>query len=152
MSKFDAQNTINLVRENWFQSGKSQGKVREFCISQIVDTLNAPLVAVQPHATHRYSRLPGEIYNVPLEHVEPRSQEPARKHRCRECGKTFSRKLHLENHQRIHSGSRPFCCHICSRTFNMKGNLRKHMVTHLKHAAMPPLVNKQLKYFKQTES
>ena len=36
------QNTRTRVREILFESGKSQGIVREFCSTQIVDTLTGP--------------------------------------------------------------------------------------------------------------
>ena len=39
MSELYVQNENNLVRENLLLSGKSQGKVREFRFTQIVDTL-----------------------------------------------------------------------------------------------------------------
>ena len=39
MSELHVQNENKLVRENCLWSGKSQGKVREFCFTQIVDTL-----------------------------------------------------------------------------------------------------------------
>ena len=39
ISELYVQNENKLVRENWLWSGKSQGKVREFCFTQTVDTL-----------------------------------------------------------------------------------------------------------------
>ena len=48
---------------------------------------------------------------------------------CGICGRHFSRKFNLENHQRIHTGIRPFACYICLRGFNVKGNLKKHLFT-----------------------
>ena len=48
MSELYIQNTNKLVRENRVWSGKSQGKVREFCFTQIVDTLtNVPMPKVK---------------------------------------------------------------------------------------------------------
>ena len=46
MSELNVQNENELVRENWLWSGKSQGKVREFCFTQIVDTLLLQSVVV----------------------------------------------------------------------------------------------------------
>ena len=40
MSEYYVQNENKLVRENLLWSGKSQGKVMEFCFNQILDTLN----------------------------------------------------------------------------------------------------------------
>lgn len=42
-----------------------------------------------------------------------RSKYQDRKHVCHECGKSFIYKSNLENHERIHSGEKPFACEIC---------------------------------------
>ncbi|XP_038158051.1 zinc finger protein 502-like isoform X2 [Cyprinodon tularosa] len=49
---------------------------------------------------------------------------------CEDCGKCFSRKVHLKQHLIIHTGQKPFCCDVCGRDFSLKGNLKKHMRIH----------------------
>jgi len=60
-----------------------------------------------------------------LEHSTDRRAQ----HICA-CGKTFKKHFQLANHQRVHSGDRPFVCHTCGKAFNQEVTLRTHMRIH----------------------
>lgn len=49
---------------------------------------------------------------------------------CGTCSKSFSRSWLLKNHQRIHTGERPYQCSYCDKAFADKSNLRQHMKIH----------------------
>ncbi|XP_077322307.1 zinc finger protein 212-like [Lithobates pipiens] len=45
---------------------------------------------------------------------------------CYKCGKSFTRKGNLVQHQRIHLGERPYSRSECGKSFYKKDNLVKH--------------------------
>ncbi|KFQ39811.1 Zinc finger and SCAN domain-containing protein 22, partial [Mesitornis unicolor] len=47
-------------------------------------------------------------------------------HQCKECGKSFKKKIFLIRHQRIHSGEQPYKCGECGKAFSQNS----HVITH----------------------
>ncbi|XP_076987002.1 zinc finger protein 350 isoform X2 [Tamandua tetradactyla] len=54
----------------------------------------------------------------------------AKPHRCDLCGKAFSRKFMLTEHQRTHTGEKPYICSECGKAFLKKSWLNIHQKTH----------------------
>lgn len=51
-------------------------------------------------------------------------------YRCQYCAKTFTRKEHMVNHVRKHTGETPHRCDICKKSFTRKEHFMNHVMWH----------------------
>lgn len=54
----------------------------------------------------------------------------ANKKKCPICCKQFRHVSNLVNHERVHTGEKPFVCEVCRKAFAQVGNLRTHIRIH----------------------
>jgi hypothetical protein len=50
--------------------------------------------------------------------------------KCPTCSKAFTRKFHLQSHERNHSGEKPFACDECGKAFTRSNDMRRHKKIH----------------------
>ncbi|CAD5226712.1 unnamed protein product [Bursaphelenchus xylophilus] len=63
-------------------------------------------------------------------HTQPISttpSQPDRKFKCSQCPKSFKYRHHLQEHNRIHTGEKPFQCRFCLKRFSHSGSYSSHM-------------------------
>lgn len=58
------------------------------------------------------------------------SFSPTKPFRCEECGKSFTQRMRLITHRRVHTGEKPFHCQLCGKTFSRQDNCLRHVRLH----------------------
>ena len=69
-------------------------------------------------------------------------KELFKKHQCKFCKKKFEAKRDVDNHERTHTGDKPFSCTICDKAYTAKSSLKEHMKTHGEKALLCPVCKK----------
>ena len=69
--------------------------------------------------------------NVQSMPLDQNTEMKSKKLKCSTCGKGFDKKNKLAEHERIHSGEKPFVCSICGKGFARTSACKNHERTHL---------------------
>lgn len=58
-------------------------------------------------------------------------------HQCQYCSYSTNFTTNLQNHERTHTGERPYSCSFCSLSFAQRGSLQAHIFTHTGEKPFP---------------
>jgi uncharacterized Zn-finger protein len=99
--------------------------------SRVNDLIGADKQVLRPEADGAgIGRLAGSKRNSAAGSEE--GHKRARKHVCSHCGNTFTQVSHLKDHERLHTGSKPYVCDYenCGSAFAQNSNLISHKKNH----------------------
>lgn len=63
-------------------------------------------------------------------HIHQEHSKNGEKFTCTYCYRAFITRKRLENHERIHTGQKPWCCSVCHKRFNTRSSFTWHMKSH----------------------
>ncbi|KAG2465677.1 ZNF3 protein, partial [Polypterus senegalus] len=103
-----AQENDNIMKEFTLTSGKIQSPISQYSSLSVEKPIQ--LDSIKPRKWKRSAK--------PVAYI------------CQECGKSFKRKSNCNEHQRIHTGERPYCCSECDKRFTDRSHLQRHKKIH----------------------
>ena len=59
--------------------------------------------------------------------AQPSNKSKSNEYKCPYCPKVMKKKVHIDEHIRIHTGEKPFECPICGKGFNKNFTRKDHM-------------------------
>uniref|UniRef100_UPI003AAAEB98 uncharacterized protein n=1 Tax=Centroberyx gerrardi TaxID=166262 RepID=UPI003AAAEB98 len=79
---------------------------------------------------HRYQQC-DKAFRGPQELKEHQRVHSGEKpYSCQQCGKSFSQSRYLKRHERIHTGENPYHCDQCGKSFRQSSTYKQHKLIH----------------------
>ena len=84
--------------------------------------------------------------------IRKRNQTGDKPESCPGCGKLFSGVSQMVQHLQVLTGDKPYKCTECGKSFNRAYHLKRHQQVHSSHCNMTPSRAHSLKIHQQTHS
>ncbi|KAI0825193.1 hypothetical protein BC628DRAFT_1517671 [Trametes gibbosa] len=104
----------------------------------LVIHLSSPSPSCEHDPTHTESEYePGQTSDVPAHHVPTPGGQKRYPCNYEGCPRSYSKPSRLAEHERSHTGDRPFVCPACSKSYLREHHLQAHARTHLPSSFKP---------------
>ena len=118
------QNVLQQIIDCWAQNANGREtplqKLSVSDVNSLFDVLDGHFISRTGHAT-----------------VEEKIEEQSEVIDCKECGKMFSTKFHLDRHMIIHNNPDRYMCKKCDKRFISDKGLARHMSKHVESVKCP---------------
>ncbi|KAH9898532.1 hypothetical protein C8Q73DRAFT_727296 [Cubamyces lactineus] len=106
----------------------------------LVIHLSSPSPSCENDPTYTESEYePGQASDVPAASARAPTPGTKKRYTCtfEGCTKAYSKSSRLAEHQRSHTGDRPYVCSVCNKSYLRETHLQAHSRTHLPSSARP---------------
>ncbi|KAG8546133.1 hypothetical protein GDO81_019715 [Engystomops pustulosus] len=123
----DTDDSTKDIEENLLLSPDYKVKYSNFSEDYSEDP--SPLLISDLHSRDLYIH-PSSPKECSSSESVKRNDKGAKVFPCSKCGKRFTRKALLVEHERIHTGEKPYSCSECGKCFVRKSCLNEHQKSH----------------------